>query len=145
MDFQEMPEFLKNNCSIWEYFNQIRQIPRKSKQEEQIRNYIINLAKSKNLPYKIDKIGNLIIYRKSNSENTICLQSHLDMVCQKNEDTNHDFDKDIIKLKKENNFLKAEGTTLGADNGIGVAYMLTLMMDDSKEYPNLELLFTIDE
>lgn len=136
-------------AKLFHYFHEICQVPRPSKKEEKILAYLIDFAKKNNLKYKQDKIGNIVIYKDAtpgyeNREVTI-LQSHVDMVCEKNNDVQHDFDKDPIQTIVEGNWLKAKGTTLGADNGIGVATELAILADDTIEHGPIECLFTVDE
>ncbi|MFX0034003.1 MAG: M28 family peptidase, partial [Candidatus Hermodarchaeota archaeon] len=134
---------LGNPPEFWEYFEQIIKIPRCSRQEEKIRNFIREEAQKLGFPNRIDNAGNLAIRVPSISEMKLrcILQCHLDMVCEKNEDTLHDFLKDPLKLKvieiNNEKWLTAEGTTLGADNGTGICYILTLM----KKIHNKELQF----
>lgn len=134
---------------LWKRFYEISQIPRQSKHEERIRLYLKNFAGQHNLKVKEDDTGNIVIHLPASLhfENapTVVLQSHVDMVCEKNKDTIHDFDKDPIKLVRSGNWIKADGTTLGADNGIGVAAALAIATDDSFEHGPIELLFTVDE
>ncbi|MEJ5351399.1 MAG: aminoacyl-histidine dipeptidase [Melioribacteraceae bacterium] len=134
---------------LWKRFAEISQIPRPSKHEERIRLYLKNFAEKHNFSFKEDQTGNILIYLPPTpnyeSAPTIVLQSHVDMVCEKNKDTIHDFDKDPIQLIREGDWIKASGTTLGADNGIGVAAALAVALDDSFEHGPLELLFTVDE
>ncbi|MFX1366154.1 MAG: beta-Ala-His dipeptidase [Promethearchaeota archaeon] len=140
---------------FWKYFYQISKIPRCSKQEEKIRNFIKTEAEKFGFEYKIDKVGNIVVKIQANDQKLKCiLQSHMDMVCEKNEATIHDFSKDPLKLKiidiEDEKWITAEGTTLGADNGVGVCYSLTIM---KKIYQNklkfnslgLDLLFTVRE
>lgn len=135
--------------SVWEHFYEIAQIPRCSKSEEKIRDYIISVAKKNKLNYKIDAVGNIVVKKPASKglekKPGIVFQGHLDMVCEKNKDTKHDFTKDPIKLKKEGDWIKADGTTLGSDNGIGVAAALALMENNVLKHGPLEFLFTIDE
>lgn len=134
---------------LWKRFYEISQIPRQSKHEERIRLYLKNFAGQHNLNYKEDDTGNILIYvpPKPKFENapTVVLQSHVDMVCEKNKETNHDFSKDPIKLIRIGDWIKADGTTLGADNGIGVAAALAISTDDTFNHGPIELLFTVDE
>jgi len=134
---------------VWKHFDEIRKIPRCSKHEEKIRKYVVDFAKSKNLEYKEDKVGNIVIRKKATSgmENKpiVILQGHMDMVCEKNSDVDFDFSKDAIKLLKEDGKITADGTTLGADNGIGVAMSLAILEDDTIKHGLIETLFTIDE
>ncbi len=141
---------------FWEYFVKVSKIPRCSEQEEKIRIFIKEEAEKLGYKSKIDSIGNLVVKipAKSNQKLTGVLQCHMDMVCEKNESIIHDFSKDPLKLKIEESenekWLTAEGTTLGADNGVGICYMLTLMNKIQKGELNfdslgVELLFTVDE
>ncbi|AFS78771.1 aminoacyl-histidine dipeptidase PepD [Gottschalkia acidurici 9a] len=134
---------------VFGFFEDISQIPRGSKNEKDISDYLVDFAKQRNLEVIQDEALNVII-RKSGTvgyENSpiIILQGHMDMVCEKNIGTDHDFMKDPLKLKIEDDFIMASGTTLGADNGIAVAYALALL--DSKDilHPPLEVLITTDE
>ncbi|MFX1297747.1 MAG: beta-Ala-His dipeptidase, partial [Promethearchaeota archaeon] len=141
---------------FWDYFEEISKIPRCSGNEGAIRDYIENQAKKWGFITKIDKTGNLVVRIPSISKERkrVVLQCHMDMVCEKNEDVFHDFTKDPIKLKTINidneKWVTAEGTTLGADNGVGISYLLTLMkkiyLKDLKfDSISFELLFTVDE
>ncbi len=134
---------------VWEHFYEITQIPRPSKKEEKIRAWVREWAKKHNFPFKEDKAGNFVIsvpatkgYEKSP---VVVLQGHLDMVCEKNKGTKHDFENDPIKIKRENGWITAEGTTLGADNGIGVAAGMAAALDPKAVHGPLELLLTVDE
>ena len=135
--------------SVWKHFDEIRKIPHCSKHEEKIREYIVNFAKDNNLKSKIDKTGNVVISKPASNgmENkpTVILQGHMDMVCEKNSDVDHDFSKDPIKLKLTGDVLTADGTTLGADNGIGLAISLAILEDKSLKNGPIEALFTVDE
>jgi len=149
---------LGNPFEFWEYFSKISEIPRCSGNERLVRDFIKREADSFGLNTKIDKIGNLVIKIPSINKNEvnlrIILQCHLDMVCEKNEGIIHDFSKDPLKLKiiesNGENWLIAQGTTLGADNGVGIAYLLSLMKKLSLkelEFRRLDLclLFTVEE
>ena len=120
--------------AIWGYFYDITQIPRPSKKEEAILSYLLDFAKKHNLEAKQDKAGNILITKEATpgKENlpTIILQSHVDMVCEKNSDVEHDFENDPIETIIEGDWVKANGTTLGADNGIGVAAELAILAAD---------------
>ena len=134
---------------VWKYFYEISQIPRGSGNEKAAGEYIVSLAKKFNLEYKTDNLGNIIVRKpaspgKQNSTGTV-LQGHIDMVCEKNNDTIHDFTKDPITLVRDGEWIRADGTTLGADNGIGVCYALAVMEDTSLQHPPMEFLFTVDE
>lgn len=135
--------------TIWHYFHEITRIPRPSKKEEKIISYLLDFAKQHNLETKKDDAGNVIITKAATKgkENlpTVILQGHVDMVCEKNEGTIHDFDKDPIETYVDGEWLKAKGTTLGADNGIGVAAALAILASDNIEHGKLECLFTVDE
>ncbi len=134
---------------VWKYFAEISKIPRGSKNEKQIAAYVMQKAKEFGLEAKQDKYMNVLICKPGSPgyENRpmICLQGHLDMVCEKNKDKIHDFEKDPIELVREGNVMRANGTTLGADNGIAVATNLAIMEDKSLVHGPLEFLFTIDE
>ncbi|MEG2281979.1 MAG: aminoacyl-histidine dipeptidase [Rikenellaceae bacterium] len=134
---------------IWRYFYEITQTPRPSKKEEKITAYIHKFATEQGLSFKTDKIGNTVIYKpatkgKEGSPITI-LQSHLDMVCEKNADVEFDFENDPIDAYVEDGWVKARGTTLGADCGIGVAIAMAILASKTIAHPALEALFTIDE
>ncbi|MBN1567812.1 MAG: aminoacyl-histidine dipeptidase [Acidobacteria bacterium] len=134
---------------VWKYFAEISRIPRGSKNEAAATQYILDTAAKLGLPAKADSFGNVVVRKPASggrqNVRSIALQSHLDMVCEKNKDKVHDFLKDPIELVRNGNFLTANGTTLGADNGIGVATNLALMEDRSLEHGPLEFLFTVDE
>ena len=134
---------------VWKHFDEIRKIPRCSKHEEKIREYIVNFAKKQNLKYKTDKTGNVVINKPGTKgmekKPTVILQGHMDMVCEKNSDIIFDFSKDSIQLKLKGDILTANGTTLGADNGMGLAMSLAILEDNNLKHGPLEALFTIDE
>ncbi len=134
---------------VWKYFAEIAKIPRPSKHEERISQYILETAKKLGLQATRDKFMNVVVRKPASKgkekAKMICLQGHLDMVCEKNSDKVHDFMKDPIELVVKGNVLMANGTTLGADNGIAVATMLAIAEDKSLVHGPLELLFTIDE
>ena len=134
---------------VFHYFDEICKVPRPSKKEEKIRAFLIDFAKDKGLEYKVDEAGNVLIKKDATAgmENrkTVILQSHIDMVCEKNNDTVHDFDTDPIQTYIDGEWLKAKGTTLGADNGIGVATQLAVLASDDIQHGPLECLFTVDE
>ena len=135
--------------SLFRFFGEILSIPRPSKHEEKMTEYLINWAKERNLEYVSDEIGNVIIRKGATKgkENSpwVCLQSHIDMVCEKNSDKVFDFEKDAIVPKIEGEWLKADGTTLGADDGIGVATALAILDANDIEHGPIECLFTVDE
>jgi dipeptidase D len=134
---------------IWDYFEQICQIPRASGKEEKIINYLLDFSKKNNLEYKKDKAGNVIIKKSATpgfeNKRSVALQCHLDMVCEKNSEIMHNFDTDAIKPYIDGEWVKAKGTTLGADNGIGIATCLALLGDKNLKHGQVECLFTVDE
>ena len=134
---------------LWNYFHDITQIPRPSKKEEKIIAYLESFAKDNNLNYNKDAVGNMLICKSASSgyenEKKIILQAHVDMVCEKNTDTVFNFDTDAIQAYVDGDFVKAKGTTLGGDNGIGMAMMLAVLASTDLQHPALECLFTVDE
>ncbi|MBN1301428.1 MAG: aminoacyl-histidine dipeptidase [Melioribacteraceae bacterium] len=134
---------------LWNYFYDISQVPRPSKKEKKIRAFVKEFAKKNIFDFKEDKTGNIVIKVPATpgyeNKPTVVLQGHLDMVCEKNKGTEHDFDKDPIKLVRDNGWIAAIGTTLGADNGIGVAAAMSAATDSSVVHGPLELLMTVDE
>lgn len=134
---------------VWNYFEEICKIPRPSKKEEKIIKYLLDFGKKQNLEVKKDKIGNILITKTATpgceNRGTVVLQSHIDMVCEKNADIVHDFENDPIKPKIEDEWIKAEGTTLGADNGIGIAAQMAILVAGDIEHGPIECLFTVDE
>ena len=138
-----------NPASVWYYFYELTQIPRPSKKEEKIIAYLLDFAKKHNLEVKKDEAGNVLITKQATKgkENlpTVILQGHVDMVCEKNSGTIHDFEKDPIETYIDGDWAKAKGTTLGADNGIGVAAALAILASDDIEHGKLECLLTVDE
>lgn len=144
-----MTYILNENLSHQKYFEDISQIPRASNNEKEISDYVVAFGKNLGLETKQDSMGNVIIYKKASAgyENhpTIIIQAHLDMVCEKNGDCDHDFQKDPLDLYIEDGFVKARGTTLGADDGYGVAYMMAILADNTLKHPPLECVFTVAE
>ena len=136
-------------AGVFKYFEEICQVPRPSKKEEKMIAYLKAFGAKHNLETKVDEAGNVLIKKPATpgKENlqTVVLQSHIDMVCEKNNDVQHDFLTDPIETEIDGEWLKAKGTTLGADNGIGVATELAILADDSIEHGPLECLFTVDE
>lgn len=134
---------------MWGLFDEITRVPRPSKHEEKIIAYLIDFATKHNLAYRRDAIGNVVICREASKgyedRPTLVLQSHVDMVCEKNSDIEHDFDKDPIDAYIDNGWVKARGTTLGADCGIGMAAALAVLIDSEIECGAIEALFTVDE
>ena len=130
------------------YFYEISKIPRKSGNEEKIAKYLIEFAKERNLKYYTDSKFNVIIWKDASigyeDKEILGFQCHTDMVCEKVDGSNHDFLKDSLDLIIENGFLKAKDTTLGADNGIGVSYILEIL-DSNLNMPKLECIFTSTE
>ncbi len=134
---------------VWKHFDDIRKIPRCSKHEEKIREHILDFAKKHNLKAKTDKTGNVVIIKPGTpgmeNKTTVILQGHMDMVCEKNSDVEFDFSKDPINLKLNGDILTADGTTLGADNGIGLAISMAILEDTTLKHGPIEALFTVDE
>ena len=134
---------------VFHYFEEICQVPRPSKHEEKIVAYLKEFGKKHQLETLSDEVGNVLIKKAATpgmeNRKTVVLQSHVDMVCEKNNDVQHDFMTDPIQTVIDGEWLKAQGTTLGADNGIGVATELAILADDTIEHGPLECLFTIDE
>ncbi len=134
---------------VWNYFDEIRKIPRCSKNEAKAVEYVMQNAKNLGLEAKKDEAGNVLIIKPASpgyeDHPSVCIQGHLDMVCEKNVDVEFDFAKDPIQLKRQDEFITARGTTLGADNGIGCAMMLAAAEAKDLKHPKLELLFTVDE
>lgn len=135
--------------NVWKYFEELSAIPRPSKHEEAAGDWVVKVAEEHELKYKRDEVGNVVISVPATKGHEkapgTVLQGHLDMVCEKNSGTEHDFMKDPIKLVLKGDTLTADGTTLGADNGIGVAMGLALIDEKEAVHGPLELLFTIDE
>ena len=134
---------------VWGIFDEITKVPRPSKHEEKIGKYLVDFAKSHNLEYQCDAIGNVVIRKGATAgyedRPTVVLQAHTDMVCEKNSDKVFDFDNDAIQTYIDGEWVKADGTTLGADDGIGMAAALALLVDETVEHPAIEALFTVDE
>lgn len=131
------------------YFNECAKIPHGSRNEKALSDYITVFAQEHGLKYKQDDVWNVIVYKDASKgyENAepLILQAHIDMVCEKNKDSDHDFEKDALTLYTEDGWLHAKGTTLGADDCTGVAYMLAILEDDSLPHPPLECVFTTME
>lgn len=134
---------------LWKYFDEIRKIPRCSKHEEKIGAYVVSVAEKLGYESKVDDEGNVVIIKPATPghENApgVVLQGHLDMVCEKNSDVAFNFDTDPIDLVIDGEWITANGTTLGADNGIGMAAALAVLEDKEMVHGPLELLFTTDE
>ncbi|MEE2825374.1 MAG: aminoacyl-histidine dipeptidase [Planctomycetota bacterium] len=135
--------------TLWNHFADLNEIPRPSKKEERVIAFMRSFGESLGLETEVDDVGNVIIRKPASPgmENRIpvVLQSHLDMVCQKNADTEFDFDNQGIEMRVDGDWVAAAGTTLGADNGIGVAAIMSLLSASDIEHPAIEGLFTIDE
>ncbi|MGL4292597.1 MAG: aminoacyl-histidine dipeptidase [Bacteroidales bacterium] len=135
--------------AIWYYFDQITKVPRPSKKEEKIRVYLKEFAAEHKLACKEDEVGNILISKPATAgmenKKPIVLQSHMDMVCEKNNDTVHDFENDPIRTYIDGEWVKAKGTTLGGDNGIGMAAELAVLAANDIEHGPVECLFTVDE
>ncbi|MDR6461329.1 dipeptidase D [Chryseobacterium vietnamense] len=134
---------------IWKNFSKLNAVPRPSKKEEKVIAFIKGFGEDLGLETTVDEVGNVIIKKPATAgmENrkSIVLQSHLDMVCQKNNDVNFDFETEGIKMEIDGDWVKAKGTTLGADNGLGVATIMSILESSDIPHPALEALFTIDE
>ncbi|MBE5961002.1 MAG: aminoacyl-histidine dipeptidase [Lachnospiraceae bacterium] len=147
----DVKEMLKNidYKNVLGYFAEISDIPRGSGDNKRISDYLVAFAKNHNLRYVQDEALNVIIYKDATAgyeaHTPVIIQGHMDMVCVKEEDSNHDFTKDGLELILEGNILHANKTTLGGDDGIAVAYGLALLADDTIKHPALEILITTDE
>ncbi len=134
---------------VWKYFDEITQVPRPSKKEEKIIAYLLDFAKQHQLEVKKDEAGNVLIQKPATqgyeNREKVILQSHVDMVCEKNRDKVHNFETDPIETVIDGDWVKANGTTLGADDGIGVAASLAILASDDIEHGPIEALFTVDE
>lgn len=135
--------------SVWSYFEEILRIPRASKKEEQIIAYLEDFAIKQSLEYKKDDAGNILMKKPASkgfeNKKAVILQSHVDMVCEKLEDSNHNFDTDPIPAYTDKDWVRSKGTTLGADNGIGVATQMAILTDKTLQHGPIECLFTVDE
>ena len=134
---------------LWHYFNEICQIPHPSRKEQKLIEYLIDFGRTHRLETIVDETGNVLIRKKAapgmEQKASVALQSHIDMVTEKNSDTVHDFDRDPIVPYIDGEWVKAIGTTLGADNGIGVAAQLALLASDNIPHGDIECLFTVEE
>lgn len=135
--------------SVWKHFQSLTRIPRPTGQMEEVTRFLMDFGKALNLETQQDKVGNVVIRKPATkgyeSAKTVILQSHLDMVPQKNSDVDHDFTKDPIQAYIDGDWVKAHSTTLGADNGVGCAMMMAVLENSSLEHPAIEALFTVDE
>ncbi len=135
--------------AVFDIFSQINAIPRPSKHEEKMIEFLKAFAAEHNLPCKVDEAGNVLISKGASKgmedRKTVVLQSHMDMVCEKNSDVDFDFKKDAIQTYVDGEWMKAKGTTLGADDGIGMAIALAVLTSEDIEHGPVECLFTRDE
>jgi dipeptidase D len=135
--------------AVWKHFSALAAIPRASEKEAAARDYVLGVAKRHGLEAVQDETGNVVIRKpaRPGRENAVpaVIQGHLDMVCEKNEGTPHNFDTDPIRTIVDGDWLKADGTTLGADNGVGVAAALAVLESDDVAHGPLEFIFTVDE
>ncbi|HAH22597.1 MAG TPA: cytosol nonspecific dipeptidase [Prolixibacteraceae bacterium] len=134
---------------LWNYFEEICQVPRPSKKEEKIIRFLLDFAQKNGLEAIQDEIGNILIKKPASAgrenDQTIILQSHVDMVCEKNSETQHNFETDAIKPFIDDGWVRAEGTTLGSDDGIGVAAQMAILTAKNLSHGPIECLFTLDE
>src|SRR4030042_4807011 len=134
---------------VWQYFEEIGKIPRLSKNEGKIRKFLLDFAKANNLESKEDESGNILIIKPAapgmENRKTVVLQSHLDMVGEKNADHPHDWQNDPIIPLVNNGWATADGTTLGADDGVGIASLMAVLTDNDLKAGRIECLFTVDE
>lgn len=144
-----MKNILNHSVPYERFFEEMTRIPHGSFHEELYSAYLVDFAKTHDLPYKQYDIGNVIIYKAGSkgyeNHEPVILQAHMDMVCEKESWSDHDFSKDPLELYIEDGWLKAKGTTLGADDGAGVAYILAVLEDDTLCHPPLECVFTVQE
>lgn len=135
--------------TVWNHFAALNAVPRPSKKEEKVRAFLRSWFKERNISFREDAVGNLLATKPASPgmENAIpvVLQAHVDMVCQQNEGTDHRFEEEGIDMFVDGDWVRARGTTLGADNGIGVAFALSLLENQNAVHPPLEALFTVDE
>ena len=138
-----------NPQPVWSFFEEILKIPRPSKREEKISKYLMDFGNSHNLETIKDHTGNILIRKSASTGKEKCkpivLQSHMDMVCEKNSNVKHDFNYDPILPIVENDWIRARGTTLGADDGIGIASQLAILESNNIQHGPIECLFTVDE
>ncbi|MBI9094405.1 MAG: beta-Ala-His dipeptidase [Sphaerochaeta sp.] len=145
---QSLFEGLKDQ-NLWNYFYELSQIPRESGNEEGVRQFLMKFAKEHNLEAIVDTIGNVILRKKASlgyeGRPSVALQGHMDMVCVKTEESDHDFATDPITLVREGDILRAKDTTLGGDNGIAVAMVMDILSDTNAKHGPLEAIFTVSE
>ena len=136
-------------CLLWRHFDELRKIPRCSKREERAAEYVLAVGRRMGLDCGMDGAGNVLLRKGATAgregSRAVLLQAHLDMVCEKDRGSDHDFSRDPILVRVDDGFVSAVGTTLGADNGIGVAAALAVLADPGAVHGPLELLFTVDE
>ena len=134
---------------LWNFFEEICQVPRPSKKEEKIIKFLLDFAQSHGLKARQDQIGNVLISKPATpgreNDQLVVLQSHVDMVCEKNSDSKHDFETDAIKAFIDNGWVRAQGTTLGSDDGIGMAAAMAVLTATNLSHGPIECLFTVDE
>lgn len=134
---------------VWNHFSQLNAVPRPSKKEERVIEFIKSFGLQLGLDTQVDEVGNVIIKKPATpgmeDRQTVVLQAHLDMVCQKNNDTVFDFETQGIDMYVDGDWVRAQGTTLGADNGMGVAMIMSVLAAKDMQHPAIEALFTIDE
>ncbi|HWR99653.1 MAG TPA: hypothetical protein VN249_03510, partial [Prolixibacteraceae bacterium] len=135
--------------TVWHFFNEVCRVPRPSRHEEKMIGFLLAFADTHQLEYKKDEAGNIVIKKPGTKGleqgKTVILQSHMDMVCEKNEGVVHDFFNDPIVPVVENGWVRALHTTLGADCGIGIAASLAVLASEDLVHPPVEALFTVDE
>ncbi|MCH5241704.1 MAG: aminoacyl-histidine dipeptidase [Muribaculaceae bacterium] len=134
---------------VWECFDEITKVPRPTHHLEKMKHFLVSWAEKHNIPYSVDEVGNVVMRKAASKghENapTVILQGHQDMVAEKNSDKVHDFLNDPITTIVDGDWVKADGTTLGADNGLGCATAMAVLLDDSLVHGPIEALFTVDE
>jgi len=136
------------NTPLWNYFQQLTTIPRSSKKEDAVRRWLLDFAQKNNLTSTVDSAGNILMRKPaqhSYSQRSVLLQSHIDMVTVKEDASAHNFETDALQLQVQKDWLRATGTTLGADNGIGVCQIMSILGSQDIAHPPLEALFTVDE
>lgn len=145
-------EYCEDNLGkekFFKFFKEISNIPRKSSNERKIADYLVEFAKYRGLKYYRDNLNNVVIWKKASigyeNKPVLGIQNHIDMICEKDINVKHDFSKDKLKLYIDGDFVKAKGTTLGADNGVGVAYALAILDSNDIISPELECIFTVQE
>ena len=135
--------------SVWNHFADLNEVPRPSKKEERVIQFMVDFGNKLGLPTEVDHIGNVFIRKAATpgmeQRTAVVMQAHLDMVHQKNNDTQFDFDTQGIDMFVDGDWVKAKGTTLGSDNGMGVAFIMAVLASSDIPHPAIEALFTIDE